>query len=84
MLDAVQRANRGLIDTDLGGNVIKQRIARQEQGRAGGYRALILYKIRDKHFFVVGFAKNEQENLSVSEVQTLKKLAICYANYTDE
>lgn len=30
---AVQRAERGLVDADLGGGVIKQRIAREGQGR---------------------------------------------------
>lgn len=26
---------------------------------------LIFYKIQDNHFFVVGYAKNEQENLNL-------------------
>ncbi|MCC9395659.1 type II toxin-antitoxin system RelE/ParE family toxin, partial [Enterobacter hormaechei subsp. steigerwaltii] len=41
LLEAVERADNGLIDADLGGGVIKQRIARQGQGRSGGYRSLI-------------------------------------------
>ena len=32
MADAVERAVRGLIDADLGGQIIKQRVARPGQG----------------------------------------------------
>ena len=35
--EAIDRAARGLIDADLGGGIIKQRVARQGQGRSGGY-----------------------------------------------
>ncbi|WP_349626969.1 type II toxin-antitoxin system RelE/ParE family toxin [Rhodopseudomonas palustris] len=35
LLDAVQRAERGLIDADLGSGVIKQRIARAGEGPVG-------------------------------------------------
>jgi hypothetical protein len=35
--EAVDRARRGLIDADLGGGVIKQRVARAGQGRSGGF-----------------------------------------------
>ena len=38
--EAIERAERGLIDADLGGGLIKQRVARPGQGRSGGYRAL--------------------------------------------
>jgi hypothetical protein len=34
--EAIARAERGLIDADLGGGLIKQRVARQGQGRSGG------------------------------------------------
>jgi hypothetical protein len=33
---AIERAERGLIDADLGGGIIKQRVARQGQGRSAG------------------------------------------------
>ena len=31
--EAIRRAERGLIDADLGGGLIKQRVARRGQGR---------------------------------------------------
>jgi hypothetical protein len=47
-----------LIDADLGGGVIEQRIARPGKGKSGGFRAMILYKRATKAVFVYGFAKN--------------------------
>ena len=41
LFEAVMRAEQGLIDADLGGNIIKQRIAREGQGRSGGFRSFI-------------------------------------------
>ena len=32
----------GLVDADLGGGVIKQRIARKGGGRSGGFRTIVL------------------------------------------
>jgi hypothetical protein len=43
LCDVVRRAEEGLIDADLGGGVIKQRIARKEQGKSGGFRSLVLF-----------------------------------------
>ena len=36
--EAIERAERGTIDADLGGGLIKQRVARKGEGRSGGYR----------------------------------------------
>ncbi len=72
---AVDAASRGLIDADLGGGVIKQRIARSGEGKSGGYRSIVLFRQGDKAFFVHGFAKNDQANLSKDEVRAFKLLA---------
>jgi hypothetical protein len=40
LCEAVRRAERGLIDADLGGGVIKQRLAREGQGKSGGFRII--------------------------------------------
>lgn len=44
LIQAVERAERGLIDADLGGGLIKQRVARQGKGRSGGYRVIVAYR----------------------------------------
>src|SRR6266436_7057973 len=64
--DAVSRAEKGQIDADLGGGVIKQRIARPGQGRSKGYRTIILFRHRARAFFVYGFAKNQRANTSMT------------------
>ena len=61
-------------DVDVGG-VVKQRIARPQEGKSGGYRTIILYRRGDKAFFVYGFAKSVMENIDKADVQGFKKLA---------
>ena len=73
--DAVARAERGLVDADLGGGVIKQRIARPGEGRSGGFRALIAFKAAERSAFVFGFAKNDQDNIGAGELRMLRKAA---------
>jgi len=73
--EAIERAERGLIDADLGGGLIKQRVARQGQGRSGGYRVIIAYRAKDRAVFLFGFAKNERENIGSDELVFLRELA---------
>lgn len=75
LITAVKRAEKGLIDADLGGYVIKQRIARRGQGSSGGYRAIIIMQQKDRYFFIFGYAKSEKENISAIELREFKKLA---------
>ena len=75
LFDAVERAARGLIDADLGGGVIKQRIARRGQGRSGGFRTIMVFRRGERAFFVYGFAKSGRENLRRDELETYRLLA---------
>jgi hypothetical protein len=84
LTDAVIRAEKGLIDADLGGNVFKQRIARPGQGKSGGYRTIIVLKKGERAFFVYGFAKSEKENIDEAELAAFKKLASELLSLTDE
>ena len=59
LCEAIGRAEMGLIDADLGGGLIKQRVARPGEGRSGGYRTIVAFRKGDKSFFIYGFAKNE-------------------------
>ena len=61
--EAIDRAERGIVDADLGGGLIKQRVAREGQGRSGGYRMLVAYRQQGRAVFLYGFAKNEQDNI---------------------
>jgi hypothetical protein len=76
--EAISRVMRGQIDADLGGGVIKQRIARAGQGRSGGYRMLIAYRAKDRAVFLYGFAKNERENIDPDELLTLREIGAAW------
>jgi len=71
---AVRDVARGLVAADLGGGVIKQRIARPGQGKSGGFRTLIAFRAGARAIFVHGFAKNEKDNIETDELAALKKL----------
>ena len=81
--DAVARAEKGQIDADLGGGVIKQRIARPGEGRSKGYRSIILFRKGEKSFFVYGFAKSELGNIREDEAAEFKKMAKHVLSLTD-
>jgi hypothetical protein len=75
LCEAVKDAERGLIDADYGGGVIKQRIGRPNEGKSGGFRSIILFRRRERSFFVYGFAKSERANIDESDERDFKKLA---------
>jgi len=75
LLDAVARAEKGQVDADLGGRVIKQRIARPGQGKSGGYRTIILFQQGERAVFVYGFAKSERANIDIDEEKQFKEAA---------
>lgn len=83
LCSAVADAERGLIAADLGGGVIKQRIARSGQGKSGGFRTLIVFSAGTKAIFIHGFAKNEKDNVTNIELIALKKLAAELLVYDD-
>ncbi len=72
---AVRQIEEGLVDADYGGGVVKQRIARAGQGKSGGHRSILLYVKAKRAFFVHGFSKNAQANISDKDVRYLKQLA---------
>ena len=84
LCEAIRDAERGLIAADLGGGVIKQRIARPGQGKSGGFRTLIVFRAGARAFFVHGFAKNEKDNIGQDELVALKKLAAALLAYDDK
>jgi hypothetical protein len=75
LAEAVRRAERGLVDADLGGGVLKQRVARPGKGRSGGYRVLIAYRAKARAVFLFGFAKSERANIDKDELETARDIA---------
>lgn len=81
--DAVARAERGLVDADLGSGLIKQRIARRNAGRSGGYRTIIIFRTGERAVFVFAFAKSSQANLSTHEEEVFRKAAKLVLGFSD-
>jgi hypothetical protein len=75
LCEAVERGEKGQIDADLGGHVIKQRIARLGQGKSKGYRTIILFQRGARAFFVYGFAKSHRANIDDDEQEQFKEAA---------
>ena len=72
---AVQEMAAGLFEADLGGGLVKKRIARAGQGKSGGFRTLVATNKGRRWVFVFGFPKNERSNIDKDEEQALKKIA---------
>lgn len=74
----------GLVDADLGGGLVKKRVARPGQGKSGGFRTLVATNRGDRWVFVFGFPKNERSNIDKDEEEALKKLAAHLLSMTAE
>ena len=72
---AIARAEKGLIDADLGGGLIKQRIARQGQGKSSGWRTVIAYRAGHRAVFLFGFAKSDLDNIAPDDLAAFKETA---------
>lgn len=61
--------------------MIKQRIPRLGQGRSGGFRTIVLYRIKDRAVFVDGFAKSSQDNIDGDDLELFRELAAEFLSY---
>ena len=73
---AIAEAERGVVAADLGGHIIKQRVARPGQGKSGGYRTIVIFQQGDKSFFVYGFAKSDRANIDKAELEAFRQAAV--------
>jgi hypothetical protein len=78
LVEAVKRADRGLIDADVGGGLIKQRVPRPGQGRRGGYRVLLAFQFEARAVFLYAFAKSERENIEPDALRYWREVAATY------
>lgn len=72
---AVAEMVNGLVDADLGGHVVKKRVALPGQGKRGGARTLVATKLADRWFFLFGFGKSERANIADDELKVLQEMA---------
>ncbi len=83
LCEAVERAERGQIDADLGAGLIKQRVARLGAGKSGGFRTLVFFRAETRAVFAFGFAKSDMANLDDAEEAYLKKAAKLVLGFAD-
>jgi hypothetical protein len=81
--EAARLAEAGVIDADLGGGVIKQRIARVGEGKSGGARAIIFFRFKSRAVFVYGFEKKDLGNINANELDAFRELADVILGYSD-
>ena len=72
--EAIARAERGSVDANLGGGLVKQRVARPGQGRSGGFRMIVAYRAAGRAVFLYGFAKNDRDNIDDGELDALRAI----------
>ncbi|WP_288408682.1 type II toxin-antitoxin system RelE/ParE family toxin [uncultured Herbaspirillum sp.] len=75
LCEAVKEMANGLIDADLGGGVVKKRVALPGRGKSGGARTLVATNRGNRWFFVFGFEKNVRSNINDGELEALQSLA---------
>ena len=74
LLDAINDLEAGLSTADLGSQLFKVRVKREQSGKSSGFRTIIVFKADDRAIFLFGFGKNEKENIDRNELQYFKKL----------
>lgn len=72
---AVEEMSQGLIDADLGGYVVKKRVALPGRGKRGGARTIVATRMSGRWFFLYGFNKNERSNINKDELRVLQEIA---------
>ena len=75
LMEAVSEMESGLIDADLGGHLVKKRVALPGQGKRGGVRTIVATKRSKRWFFLFGFSKNERANIDQDELKVLQEVA---------
>jgi len=72
LCQAIKEMEQGLIDVNLGGGVVKKRLALPGRGKRGGARTLVATNKGDRWFFLFGFEKNERANITAEELEGLR------------
>ena len=75
LCEAVAEMRQGLVDADLGGSVVKKRVALPGRGKSGSVRTLVATNKADRWFFLFGFEKSERPDVSAKELRALQAVA---------
>jgi len=86
---AIDEMERGLIDANLGGNTLKDKIYKKRiplpgKGKSGGARTIVATSEGGRWFFLYGFEKSDRENITNDEWFELRGIAEGWLAAPDE
>ena len=71
--ELLEDPNKGDLITGSGG-LRKIRLASKNKGKSGGFRVIYYRSTREIIFLLLAYSKNKQDNLTKSEIKTLREL----------
>lgn len=74
LIEAIEQAEQGLVAANLGGGLVKLRVARSGGGKSGGYRTIVALAVGERAIYLHGFAKNDVDNIDSKDLTQLKQL----------
>jgi hypothetical protein len=84
LIAAADEVSRGEYEADLGGGVIKKRVARSGAGKSGGFRVILFFRQDERLFFNDIFSKSARANIGDGELRWYKKVSREYLEYTED
>ena len=81
---AVIEMTQGLIDGNLGGGVMKKRVALPGRGKRSGARTLVATRLKERGFFLYGFAKNERSTIDKDELRVFQEMTQELLSFGDQ
>ena len=72
---AANEIAKGTFDANLGGGVIKKRVATKGRGKSASVRTIVAFKRGNHCFFIYGFEKSERKNITDKEEKVFKIVA---------
>jgi len=83
LVGAVEEMVRGLVNADLGGGVLKKRIALPGRGKSGSARTILVTNRDTRWIFLFGYEKNEKDTLTHEELAAAKEYATVALGWTE-
>ena len=84
LLDGIERTKIMIGSADLGGSLYKVRIAKEGQGRSGGYRTIVVVKEAKRSLYLYGFEKSDMDNIDDKQLKDLKRVAQVFLDMSIE
>lgn len=75
LMVAAIEVRAGLFEADLGAGLYKKRIAREGEGKSGGFRTIVVCSNPEFTAIVYGFAKKDADGLNPAQLRSLKRLS---------